>query len=75
VRKRLLNKAVLRRFAVTLRGIDETFSGVLTLFDADMFVFENCRTVVTTEGATAVNIPGRLFVERKTVAYLQELPS
>ena len=45
----------------------------MTEFDAEMFVFEDCRTVVTREGETAVKIPGRLLVERNTVAYLQEL--
>lgn len=73
--KRLVKRAVLQRFAVTLRGIEETFSGVLTAFDAEMFVFDDCRTVITREGDTAVKIPGRLFVERRTVAYLQELLS
>ena len=72
-RKGIVKRAVLKRFAVTLRGIDETFAGVLTEFDAEMYVFEDCRTVVTREGETAVKIPGRLLVERNTVAYLQEL--
>jgi small nuclear ribonucleoprotein (snRNP)-like protein len=73
-RKGIVKRAVLRRFAVTLRGIEDTFSGVLTEFDADMYVFEDCKTVITRDGETSTGIPGRLFVDRKTVAYLQELP-
>lgn len=72
-RKNIVKRAVLRRFAVTLREDVGTFSGVLTEFDAEMFVFEDCRTVPTRDGETVNNIPGRLFVERRTVAYLQEL--
>jgi small nuclear ribonucleoprotein (snRNP)-like protein len=69
-----VKKAVLSRFAVTLRGIEDTFAGILTQFDAEMMVFEDCKTVPSREGETVCPIPGRVFVERKTVAYLQELP-
>lgn len=74
-RSHIVKKAVLSRFAVTLRGTDETFSGVLTQFDAEMFVFEDCKTVPSREGETVRKIPGRLLVERRTVPYLQELLS
>jgi hypothetical protein len=73
-RKGIVKRAVLRRFAVTLRGIDDTFSGILTEFDTEMYVFEDCYKVPTKEGETVAKIPGRLFVERNTVAWLQELP-
>jgi hypothetical protein len=73
-RSNIVKRAVLSRFAVTLRDIEDTFAGVLTQFDADMFVFEDCKTVPTREGETIRPIPGRVFVERKTVAYLQEIP-
>lgn len=59
---------------MTLDGIPDTFSGVLTQFDTEMLVFEDCKTVPTREGETVQNIPGRLFFERKKVSYLQELP-
>ena len=72
--RKLIKQAVLKRFAVTLKGIEDTFSGVLTQFDADTYVFEDCWTVASKEGASIHKIPGRLFVERKTVAWLQELP-
>ena len=68
-----MKRAVLERFCVTLKDNEATFSGVLTDFDADMFVFEDCRTVPTREGETVITIPGRVFIERATVAYLQEL--
>jgi small nuclear ribonucleoprotein (snRNP)-like protein len=73
-RSNIVKRAVLSRFAVTLRDIEDTFAGVLTQFDADMFVFEDCKTVPKREGETIRPIPGRVFVERKTVAYLQEIP-
>lgn len=72
-RNSVVKRAVMRRFCVTLRGNEATFAGVLTEFDTEMFVFEDCKTVPTREGETLSAIPGRVFVERKTVAYLQEL--
>jgi small nuclear ribonucleoprotein (snRNP)-like protein len=71
-RKSIVKRAVLNRFAVTLTGVEDTFEGVLTQFDTEMFVFEDCKTVATREGETTVKIPGRLFVEREKVSYLQE---
>jgi small nuclear ribonucleoprotein (snRNP)-like protein len=73
-RKGIVKRAVLKRFAVTLTGVEDTFSGVLTEFDTEMFVFEDCQKVPTHEGETAAKIPGRVFVDRNKVAYLQELP-
>jgi hypothetical protein len=70
----LLKKTVLKRFAVTLDGIEDTFTGILTQFDAEIYVFEDCWTVAAKEGASVHKIPGRLFVERRKTSYLQELP-
>lgn len=72
-RSNIVKRAVLKRFCITLRDNEATFAGVLTNFDAEMFVFEDCKTVPTREGETLSVIPGRVFVERRTVAYLQEL--
>lgn len=72
-RKGILKRAVFKRFCVTLKANEATFGGVLTEFDTEMYVFEDCRTIPTREGETVNTIPGRLFVERDTVAYLQEL--
>jgi hypothetical protein len=74
-RKGIVKRAVLRRFAVTLQGTDQTFSGVLTEFDSEMYVFESCQTVPTREGETVSTIPGRLLIERRRVTYLQERSS
>jgi hypothetical protein len=72
-RKGILKRAVLKRFAVTLDGISDTFSGVLTEYDTETLVFEDCWTVPTREGETVSKIPGRLFFDRLKVSYLQEL--
>lgn len=72
-RKSLVTKAIRRRFAVTLRASEGAFSGVLTEFDHDVFVFEQCQTVPTKDGETVVPIRGRVFVPRDTVSYLQDL--
>jgi hypothetical protein len=72
-RKGILKRAVLKRFAVTLDGVSDTFSGVLTEFDTEIYVFEDCWTVPTREGETVSKIPGRLFFDRIKVSYLQEL--
>lgn len=72
-RKSLVNKAIRRRFAVTLRANEGSFSGVLTEFDRDVYVFEQAQTVPTKDGETVVPIRGRVFVPRDTVSYLQDL--
>lgn len=66
-RKSLITKAIRRRFAVTLTGNEGIFSGVLTEYDPDMWVFEDAQT------AKGEVIAGRVFVDRISVAYLQEL--
>jgi hypothetical protein len=72
-RKALITKAIRRRFAVTLKGNEGVFSGVLTEHDRDVLVFEQCQTVPGNEGGTPNPIKGRVFVERSSIAYLQEI--
>lgn len=67
-RKSLVDQAVRRRFAVTLAGGEGSFGGVLTEFDRDVYVFEQCST------SKGEDIVGRVFIDRISVAYLQELP-
>lgn len=67
-RKSLIDKAIRRRFAVTLTGQEGSFAGVLTDFDSEIWVFEQCTTPKGDE------IAGRVFVDRVAVAYVQELP-
>lgn len=74
-RKTLVNRAIRRRFAVTLTNNEGTFAGVLTESDADTWVFEQCSTVPKQPGETPELISGRVFVDRAQVAYLQELPA
>lgn len=73
-RRNIVKRAVLRRFAVTLRANEGVFSGVLTDLDAKTLVFEQCQTIPGNEGGTPSPIIGRVFVDRDTVAYFQELP-
>lgn len=73
-RQRIVNRAIRRRFAVTLRANEGVFSGVLTDFDPKTLVFEQCQTVPDRDGGTPSPIVGRVFVDRDTVAYFQELP-
>lgn len=74
-RDRLIKKAIRKRFAVTLRSGEGAFAGVLTESDNSTWVFDQCSTVPVTVGETPEPISGRVYVERSTVAYLQELPS
>jgi hypothetical protein len=74
LRKSLVNKAIRRRFAVTLKQNEGVFSGVLTDSDRETLVFEQCQTVPSVEGGTPSTIAGRVFVDRITLAYIQELP-
>ena len=66
-RKSLIDKAVRRRFVVTLASGEGAFSGVLTESDVEIWVFEACKT------SAGEDIAGRVFVDRLGVAYLQEL--
>lgn len=74
MRKRLIRKAIRRRFIVTLKAKEGEFAGILTDLDSEVLVFEQCTTVPQNfrEG-TPTDIPGRVFVERANLAYLQEL--
>jgi hypothetical protein len=72
--KSIVNKAIRRRFAVTLKQNEGVFSGVLTELDAKTLVFEQCQTVPGNDGGTPSPIIGRVFVDRETIAYFQELP-
>lgn len=72
-RKSLVSKAIRRRFVATLKANEGVFSGVLTELDRDTMVFEQCKTVPPTEGGTPNTIAGRVFVERASLAYLQDI--
>jgi len=72
-RDRLIKGALRRRFVVTLKGAEGDFAGVLTEFDRRVMIFEQCTTVPSnTKEQTPTDIPGRIIVERSSVAYLQE---
>jgi len=75
MRKRLINRAIRRRFAVTLRGNEGVFAGVLTDTDPVTWVFEQCSTVPKAAGETPEPIQGRVYIDRSQVAYIQELPA
>ena len=73
--KRLINKAVRRRFAVHMPANEGVFSGILTEYDANYWVFEDCKTVPKHEGDTMQLIPGRIWVKHacSPPPHLQEL--
>jgi hypothetical protein len=72
-RERLIKQVLRQRFAVTLKGNEGTFAGVLTDSDPTTWVFEQCSTIPKQPGETPEPITGRVFVDRREVAYLQEL--
>ncbi|AUS34610.1 hypothetical protein C1M55_28180 [Rhodococcus qingshengii] len=69
-RKTLLQRSIRRRFAVTLAQGEGEFIGVLVESDADMYVFDDCY-LIEREGRSKIS--GRVYVDRISVAYLQEL--
>ena len=68
--KNIVKSCARQRFSVFLHGSSDAFSGILTEFDAKMFVFENCHSVPTREGETPVPYRGRVYVERANIKYL-----
>lgn len=74
LRKRLIDRAVRRRFAVHLPSNEGTFEGLLVESDKNYWVFEDCSTVIKQPGETPVDIPGRLWVKHSAspAPYLQE---
>lgn len=69
-RRHLIEKAVRRRFFVTLCGGEGQFSGVLVEFDDTQRIFDDVR-LSTPEGEQKA--AGRLYVDRVTISYMQEL--
>jgi len=72
-RNRLIKQALRRRYAVTLKHNESTFSGVLSDWDSVSFVFAQCSTIPNVPGETPEPISSPVIVDRATVAYLQEL--
>lgn len=73
MRRSLIRKALRHRYAVTLRNNEGTFAGVLVDADRDIYIFDACTTVPVKPGETPDEIPGRVYIDRSGVAYLQEL--
>lgn len=74
-RNRIIKQALRRRFAVTLKHNESTFSGVLYDWDTVSYVFHQCMTVPTAPGETPEPLSSPVIVDRAAVAYLQELAS
>lgn len=72
-RNRIIKQALRRRYAVTLKHNESTFSGVLSDWDSVSFVFVQCATIPNVPGETPEPISSPVIVDRATVAYLQEL--
>jgi hypothetical protein len=78
----LLASLVKLRYVVTLRGGEGDFAGILTDQQVVatpgggvelMLVFEHCATLVTHEGDTPADIPGRVILGMSGIAYLQQV--
>jgi hypothetical protein len=72
-RKSVLNSVIRRKFAVTLAENEGSFGGILTEFDAETLVFECCKSLPSKPDEAIRDIPGRVFVDRINVAYIQEV--
>lgn len=69
----IIKKMLRSRYGVTLKANEGSFAGVLLEADRDLLVFDDCRTVPTQPDQSPVPIPGRVYVDRRDIAYLQEL--
>lgn len=70
---RIIKQALRRRYAVTLKHNESTFSGVLSDWDSVSFVFQQCSTIPAVPGETPDPISSPVIIDRAAVAYLQEL--
>lgn len=68
-------KLIAHRYAVTLKGGDGEFAGVLTEIPRGAMVFEECATIPQGVKESPQPIAGRVRVDRVNIAYLQELPN
>jgi hypothetical protein len=75
MRDRLRNNDIKKRFAVTLKGKEGEFAGLLVEESWRTLTFEDCVTVPTKLNEPVQPIPGRVHVDRANVAYRQELPN
>lgn len=74
-RKALRTKDIKTRYAVTLKGSEGSFAGLLVDESWRTMIFENCVTVPDKVIETAQPILGRVHVDRSNIAYRQELPN
>lgn len=75
VRNTLRHNDIKMRYAVTLKGNEGTFAGLLVEQSRDKMVFEHCSTVPEKPGDAIQPILGRVHIDRVNIAYRQELPS
>jgi hypothetical protein len=71
--KLVVRKLIARRYAVTLKGGDGEFAGLLVEMPRAAMVFEECTTIPRGSKEAPEPIAGRVRVDRANVAYLQEL--
>jgi hypothetical protein len=71
--KLAFRKLIRGRYAVTLKGGDGEFAGVLTEMTWRTLVFEDCQTVAQKPTDSTQSIIGKVRIDRANVAYLQEL--
>lgn len=73
--KLALRNMIARRYAVTLKGGDGEFAGLLTEMPRGAMVFEECATIPRGTKEAPQDIAGRVRVDRVNIAYIQELPN
>jgi hypothetical protein len=74
-RNELRHKDIKTKYAVTLKGNEGSFAGLLVEESRDKLTFEHCNTVPEKAGDAIQPILGRVHVDRVNIAYRQELPS
>lgn len=68
-------KLVRTRYAVTLTNGNGEFAGLLVESNWDTVVFDKCVTIPQDVADSPKDIIGRVHIDRRNIAYLQELPN
>jgi hypothetical protein len=71
----LWHKDIKVKYAVTLKGNEGDFAGLLVEESRRTMVFEHCVTVPQSTEQSPQPILGRVYIDRANIAYRQELPN
>lgn len=70
-RKSTVDRAIRRKFAITLKDNEGEFAGILTETSRETLTFEQCETIPT-DASGPQAIKGRVHVFVANIAYVQE---